>query len=153
MMNFYETYVCKIDDKGRLKFPSALVKALNITEHKTFVIKRSVHQKCLEVYPSAPWQKMMAKIGKLNRFVKKNADFIRLFTAGVKTVDLDSSERIQIPKELKNFASFDKEIVISGAGEIFEIWDKTLFEAFMQSSETDFSALSEEVMGDIDFEE
>ena len=153
MMNFYETYECKIDDKGRLKFPSTLIKALKITEDKTFVVKRSVHQNCLEIYPSEPWQNMMAKISKLNRFVKKNADFIRLFTAGVKTVDLDSSDRIQIPKELKAFASLQKEIVISGAGEIFEIWDKDLFENFLQTTETNFSTLSEEVMGDFNFEE
>jgi MraZ protein len=30
------------------------------------------------------WNVMMAKINKLNRFVKKNNDFIRRFTAGVK---------------------------------------------------------------------
>jgi hypothetical protein len=35
---------------------------------------------------------MMAKINKLNRFVKKNNDFIRRFTAGVKVVDIDSLE-------------------------------------------------------------
>jgi DNA-binding transcriptional regulator/RsmH inhibitor MraZ len=42
---------------------------------------------------------MMAKINKLNRFVKKNNDFIRRFTAGVK-VDIDSLGRVLIPKDL-----------------------------------------------------
>ncbi|MBS1572393.1 MAG: division/cell wall cluster transcriptional repressor MraZ [Bacteroidetes bacterium] len=152
MMNFYETYECKIDDKGRLKFPSALMKALKITEEKTFVIKRAVHQNCLEVYPAEPWKKIMSKIGGLNRFVKKNADFIRLFTAGVKSVELDSSDRIQIPKDLKLHAQLCKDIVISGAGDIFEIWDKAAFENFISTSESSFSSLAEEVMGDIDFE-
>jgi MraZ protein len=36
------------------------------------------------------WNLMMQKINKLNRFVKKNNDFIRRFTAGVKVVEIDS---------------------------------------------------------------
>jgi MraZ protein len=46
---------------------------------------------------------MMAKINKLNRFVKKNNDFIRRFTAGVKVVDIDSL-RVLIPKDLISLA-------------------------------------------------
>ena len=153
MMSFYETYECKMDDKGRLKFPSSLMKALQITNEQSFVIKRSVHQKCLEVYPMEPWAEMMAKVGKLNRFVKANADFIRMFTAGVKNIDLDSADRIQIPKDLKSFAMLEKEIVISGAGALFEIWDKNLFETFIADAENEFPALSEEVMGALNFGE
>jgi MraZ protein len=40
----------------------------------------------------------------LNRFVKKNNDFIRLFTAGVKTVEADGNGRLQLPKDLISFA-------------------------------------------------
>ncbi|MBS1548823.1 MAG: division/cell wall cluster transcriptional repressor MraZ [Bacteroidetes bacterium] len=153
MMNFYETYECKIDDKGRMKFPSALIKSLKITNENSFVVKRSVHQKCLEIYPKEPWEKMMAKIGKLNRLVKINADFIRMFTAGVKNIELDASDRMQIPKDLKAYAELNKEIVISGAGEILEIWDKSCYESFMNATEPDFSELTEKVMGEIDFGE
>jgi MraZ protein len=95
----------------------------------------------------------MSKIAHLNRFVKANTDFIRKFTAGVKNIDLDSSDRIQIPKDLKGFAELSKEVVICGAGEIFEIWNKEYYEAFMNESEADFATLAEEVMGKVDFGE
>ena len=153
MIHFYETYECKIDDKGRIKLPSSLVKLLQSSEDKNFVIKRAVFQTCLEVYPMQPWEKLMKKINGLNRFVKKNADFIRMFTAGVKNVELDSSERILIPKDLKQFANLHKEIVISGAGELFEIWDKEAYEKVIATNEVDFGKLTEEVMGDINFDE
>lgn len=152
MMNFYETYDCKIDDKGRLKLPSSLIKTLQSSDDKNFVIKRSVFQNCLEVYPMQPWEKLMKKINGLNRFVKKNADFIRMFTAGVKNVELDSSERILIPKDLKQYANLNKEIVISGAGELFEIWDKESYEKVISANKEDFGQLTEDVMGEIDFE-
>ena len=65
-----------------------------------FVIKKSVFYKCLELYPKAEWEKEMAGIDKLNRFVKKNNDFIRAFTAGVKMVEIDATGRLLIPKDL-----------------------------------------------------
>jgi MraZ protein len=74
---------------------------------------------------------------------KKNADFIRMFTAGVKNVELDSSDRILIPKDLKQFANLNKEIVISGAGELFEIWDKDAYEKVIATNEADFGKLTE----------
>ena len=152
MSNFYETYDCKIDDKGRLKLPSSLIKLLQSSDDKNFVIKRSVFQNCLEVYPMQPWEKLMKKINGLNRFVKKNADFIRMFTAGVKNVELDSSERILIPKDLKQYANLNKEIVIAGAGELFEIWDKESYEKVISANKEDFGQLTEDVLGEIDFE-
>lgn len=149
MIHFYETYECKIDDKGRLKLPSALIKLLQSSDNKNFVIKRSVFQECLEVYPMKPWEKLMSKINNLNRFVKKNADFIRMFTAGVKNIELDASERILIPKDLKQFANLHKEIVIAGASELFEIWDKAKYEKAISTNEEDFGKLTEEVMGGV----
>lgn len=153
MNYFFETYECKIDDKGRLKLPSLLVKHLGESEEKQIIIKRAVFQKCIEVYPLKPWEKLVAKINNLNRFIKKNADFIRLFTAGVKSIEVDRSERILIPKDLKSFAGLEKEIVISGAGDFFEIWDKQAYEKNLATNEENFASLSEEVMGNMSFGE
>ena len=153
MNYFFETYECKIDDKGRVKLPSALMKHLSQFSEDELVVKRAVFQKCLEVYPLKPWEKVMLKINGLNRFVKKNADFIRVFTAGVKVIEVDKAERILIPKDLKTFAGFSKELVVSGVGEFFEIWDKDAYEQNIATSEADFASLSEEVMGSIDFSE
>ena len=147
MRSFIGTYECKVDDKGRLKLPASLIKQMQDFEDKTFIVKRSVFQKCLEVYPMTSWDKMMIKINKLNRFIKKNADFIRMFTAGVKTVELDSAGRLQISKDLMSFAALSKEIVITSAGELFEIWDKESYEIVISTNEEDFSNLAEEVMG------
>ncbi|SEF98438.1 MraZ protein [Halpernia humi] len=153
MNQFIGTYECKIDDKGRLKVPSSLLKQMATFADATFIVKRSVFQDCLEVYPPNAWDKVMSKINKLNRFVKKNADFIRLFTAGVKMVEFDNAGRIQISKDLMQFAMLKKEIVITSAGEIFEIWDKDAYEKVIYSSEIDFATLAEDVMGSLNMDE
>lgn len=149
MKSFIGTYECKIDDKGRLKVPSSLVKQMEDFSDESFVVKRSVFQNCLEVYPMKHWEKLMEKINGLNRFVKKNADFIRMFTAGVKTVEVDNAGRLQISKDLTAFAKLQKDVVITSAGELFEIWDKEAYEAIISTTEEDFAKLAEEVMGGI----
>jgi MraZ protein len=114
-----------------------------------FVLKRSVFQHCLELYPMKEWEKMMIKINGLNRFVKKNNDFIRRFTAGVKVVEIDSLGRLLLPKDLTGFAQISKDVVLSSAVSIIEIWDKDLYEKAIDDSIVDFADLAEEVMGNV----
>ena len=146
-----ETYECKIDTKNRVLVPVALKKQLESILSKGFIIKRAVHQPCLELYPIDYWNKLMIKLNQLNPFLKKNQDFIRLFKAGEKMVEIDSFGRMLIPKELMIFAKLSKDLVLSTSITKIEIWDKTLYESVIGASIEDFSALAEDVMGNIDF--
>jgi len=143
------TYECKIDAKGRLMIPAALKKQLAGSLQDGFVLKRSVFQPCLELYPMSEWNLMMQKINKLNRFVKKNNDFIRRFTAGVKVVEIDALGRLLVPKDLMTFSQISKDIVLSSAVNIVEIWDKELYEKSIAGDDIDFADLAEDVMGNI----
>jgi MraZ protein len=148
MLNLIGTYECKADVKGRVMVPAALKKQLAAVAQNGFVIKRAVFQPCLELYPMNEWQALMEKMSQLNRFNRKNNDFIRRFTAGVKTVELDNTGRLNIPKDLASFAGVDKEIVISSAINIVEIWDKQKYERAIDDAANDFADLAEDVMGD-----
>ena len=112
-----------------------------------FVLKKSVFQKCVELYPLSEWNQVMGKVNGLNRFVKKNNDFIRQFTAGVKLQEVDASGRILIPKDLKSFAGLNDSIVMSSAVNMIEIWDKETYEKLLDNPEIDFGQLAEDVMG------
>lgn len=126
---------------------SALKKQLDPVLHEGFVLKRSVFQPCLELYPMKEWNVVMAQMNTLNRFVKKNNDFIRRFTAGVKKIELDASGRLLIPKDLLAFSGITKEVVMSSAINIIEIWDKDAYEKAIDEATVDFAELAEEVMG------
>lgn len=93
------------------------------------------------------WNVVMAQMNTLNRFVKKNNDFIRRFTAGVKKIELDASGRLLIPKDLLAFSGITKEVVMSSAINIIEIWDKDAYEKAIDEATVDFAELAEEVMG------
>ena len=148
MQHFIGSYECKADTKGRIMLPAALKKQLSNHLNKSFVIKRAVFNTCLELYPLDQWQGLMDKVNKLNRFNKKNNDFIRRFTAGVKLLEIDTTGRLLIPKDLSNHAKISKEVVVSSVVNILEIWNKDLYEKAIDEATTDFAVLAEEVMGD-----
>ena len=132
---------------------SAFKKQLAPVLQEGFVVKRAVFQPCLELYPMQEWNQMMSKINKLNRFKKKNNDFIRRFTAGVKVVEMDASGRLLIPKDLCLFAGIEKQVVLSSAVNIIEIWDKDNYEKAIDDATDDFADLAEEVMGNMDMDD
>lgn len=149
MINFNEAYYCKADAKGRVMLPSALKNRLLPVLTEGFVLKRSVSGACLELWPMSQWEDMMLKIKKLNRFVKKNNDFIRIFMAGVKEVEIDSAGRLLIPKNLMSIAGIVKEIALSPSVDIIEIWDKESYETAIEITDEEFEVLAEDVMGDL----
>ena len=147
MINLIGTYECKADVKGRLMLPVTLKRQLGDQINESFILKRSVFQPCLELHPYAEWKLTMDKVNKLNRFLKKNNDFIRMYTAGVRLVDLDSSGRILIPKDLLKSHFSKNNVVLTSAINMIEIWDKEFYEKVINSSDIDFADLSEQVMG------
>lgn len=152
MLNLIGTYECKIDAKGRLLLPSSLKKQLMPYIEDGFVLKRAVFQTCLELYPMKEWNELMQKVNRLNRFKKKNNDFIRRFTAGVRIVEVDNSGRLLVPRDLFTFANLQKDIVLSSAINIVEIWDKDSYEKAIDEAADDFADLAEDVMGNDDGE-
>ncbi len=147
MINLIGTYECKSDAKGRIMLPAALKKQLSPVMQEGFVIKRSVFNNCLELYPMKEWDIMASQVNKLNRFIQKNTDFIRSYMSGLKVVEVDGNGRILIPKNLIVFAGIDKEIVLTASVNVIEIWDKQQYENSIKETLKDFGKLAEEVMG------
>ncbi len=148
MAEIIGTYECKVDVKGRLMFPSQLRAQIPSASEAGFVIKRSIFMKCLELYPKEEWQLESKRINSLNRFKKKNVDFIRKFMAGVKTAELDKTGRILIPKDLIKYGEIKKEIVLASVVNKIEIWDRAEYEKAVDYDPDEFASLAEEVMGD-----
>jgi len=148
VISFIGTYDCKADAKGRIMIPVTLKNQMAPILNEGFVIKRSVFQPCLELYPMSEWNQLMQRMNRKNRFKKKNNDFIRRFTAGVKPVEIDATGRLLIPRNLMSVAGIDKDVVLSSAINIVEVWDKDNYEKVLEETAADFADLAEEVMGD-----
>ncbi len=149
MISLLGEYDCKMDAKGRIMLPNGLKKQLESLVHEGFVVNRDIHEPCLVVYPQSEWNKVAKQLSKLNRFIKKNALFIRKFNNGATPASLDSTGRILIPKSLSRSANLEREIKVIGNGERIEIWSNNDYNKMLSSEEFNFSELAEEVMGDI----
>lgn len=148
-INLIGVHECKPDTKSRVALPAALKRQLQPIVADGFVMKRSVFQPCLELFPMQEWNAVMTNLNGLNRFVKKNADFIRMYTAGVKMLEVDGSGRILIPKDLASFAGINQEIILNATGSVIEVWDKQKYEDVINDETVDFGALAEDVMGQL----
>lgn len=145
--SLFGVYECNADAKGRVMLPAAFKKQLTDSLESGFVMKRSIFSKSIELYPMSTWQEMVKEVNKLNKFVKKNIEFIRLFNYGVIPVDLDASGRLLISKDLAKFSGIKKQVVMAAAGDRIELWDKTAYEKVIEEGATDFESLAEDVMG------
>ena len=146
-MHLIGVYSCRVDVKARFMLPKAFKRQLTESLAQPFILKRSVFHKCLELFPMNEWEKVVLNINKLNRFVKKNNDFIRMFTAGVKMVELDVTGRLLIPKDLQTYASIKKNIILSSSANMIELWDQDNYESIINNESVDFASLAEDVMG------
>jgi MraZ protein len=148
MSELIGSYECTVDAKGRAMLPAVFKKALQPVLEKGFVLKRSVFGTCLELYAMDDWKNVMKDVNKLNRFKRENMEFIRAFTAGLKSIEIDSTGRLLLPKDLMMFASISKDIVMNVTNNnIIEIWDKKKYEEAVNLPNDEFEGLAERVMG------
>lgn len=140
---------CKADSKGRVLLPISLKNQLLPVLKEGFVIKRSVFQQCLELYPKQQFDVLMQKVMKKSKINRKYDAFVRNFVAGMKEVAIDGdSGRLQIPKNLVDFAEIDKEVVLNAVFDKIEIWDKDKYEKVLAEGEKDYADLAEEIFDD-----
>jgi MraZ protein len=148
MSEFIGTYEGTVDAKGRAMLPSVFKKALQPVLEKGFVLKRSVFGTCLELYAMEDWKNVMKDVNKLNRFKRENMEFIRAFTAGLKSIEIDATGRLLLPKDLLQFASITKDVVMTVTNNnVIEIWDKKKYDEAVNLPNDQFEALAERVMG------
>ncbi len=146
MIGFIGEYESTIDAKGRFLLPSGFKKQLPEAESALFVLNRGF-EKCLTLYPIQSWKPIFKDISQLNDFDPKVRAFRRYFLNGATQVELDNAGRLLLPKNLMEYASLEKDIVlVSGLNKI-EIWDKTKYQQFFDDMSPEaFSNLANEVM-------
>lgn len=122
-MIFRGRFEYTIDPKGRVNIPSRFREQLAESGQDTFVITNN--ENCIFAYPVEDWerieQKLASTVSSLNR--KKNA-FMRFFVGGAVEVAPDKQGRILIPPSLRGYAGLERDIVIIGMPNRFEIWDR-----------------------------
>lgn len=111
------TYSHNIDAKGRMNFPTKLRESLG----DSFIITRGLDG-CLFVYSREEWAVMEEKISSMPLSKGKNVQ--RFFFSNAAEIEADKQGRILIPAHLREYAGLDKDVMVIGAVNRAEIWDK-----------------------------
>ena len=136
-----------VDTKGRFLMPAFWKTLFTQYQINEFVIKRHLYHSCLELIPISVWNDELEKLNKLNRFNKQSNDFIRFYMAGVRVIEFDKVSRIQIPKDLYDFADIKNTAVLSSSIDRLEIWDKEQYENYLNKHSNEFQKFAEEFLG------
>ena len=143
---FFGTYNCKADAKGRIMLPIALRNQMQPILKDGFYIKKSYYKECLELYPAHEWEKVMGELDEKNRYDEEVDDFIRIFTAGLRPVEVDGTGRLLIAKDVMQMAGISKEVKIAPIRKHLEIWNLEVYENAVKASKERKKELASKVM-------
>ena len=144
MTTFIGEYTVKVDDKGRLVFPSAFKSVMPSGEDLRFVIKKDIFTDCLEMYTFREWERQSEEVkSRLNFFNRKHALFWREYMRDRAIVEPDPKlGRISIPRKLLEAIGVNKEVVFAGNDFKIELWAREKYSENVISGE-EFMTLAE----------
>ena len=93
---------------------------------------------CVVGYPMDEWTSVEESFSRINVLNKTLRDLKRLIISGAVETVLDKQGRILVPPYLRTSAQLDKDLILAGVGDKFELWDKETFEARRRAAEENF---------------
>lgn len=145
---FFGTFDCKADAKGRVMLPVALRNQMSPVLKDGFFVKKSYYNDCLELYPAKEWYRVMQELDQKSRFDEDHLDFIRIYTDGLRQVELDATGRLLIPKSITGLVGITKEVKIAPMGKYMEIWDLKKYNDRVSATKEKKKTLAQKVMLD-----
>ena len=137
-----------LDAKGRMALP---------TRYRARVEERCDNQLvvtvdrdyCLLVYPLPEWEEIERRLVRLPTLNRQARRLQRLMVGYATEVELDGHGRILLSRELREFAGLDRQAMLIGQGNRFELWDETRWterrDAWLEEESADEGGLTAEL--------
>ena len=125
---FRGNHPAKVDEKGRLKIPSAfkqLVDASNVTQ---FYIT-SVDGNSAEIWPLPEWEKREAQLAESSTLDDAVQKYLNLTSYYGQQVEMDSQARLLLPQILRGTAQLNEEVTVFGKMTYLEVHNRKIFES------------------------
>ena len=127
-MAFHGTFEHTLDAKNRLTVPAKLRTAF---AEGAFLVREA--DRCISLYPASAYSALTAAaLSALNPLSAQAKQLKRYFHSNALAVELDSAGRVMIPARLLQHAGIGRDVVVTGAGDCLELWDRSTWESVDQ---------------------
>lgn len=141
---FFGNYSHSLDNKGRMVVPSRFRQQIG-ENAKVYIIEG--FEGCLSIYPEAHFLKLMEKLNSYEYTSMNDRQYIRNIYASIVELEVDSHNRISIPKATLEYYKINPDVKIVGVGDHFEIWNETEFEEARQKTSKNLGAIADKLGG------
>jgi MraZ protein len=118
---FTGTFEHNLDAKNRLTIPSKFRAALSGGVYLSRAIEH-----CVSLYPADAYTEMAeAALKTVSSFTPRGRELRRVLYSTALETELDSAGRIMLTPKFMEHAGIGREVVITGAGECLELWDRS----------------------------
>jgi transcriptional regulator MraZ len=123
---FHGTFEHSLDAKNRLTVPVRFRSAL---AGKVFLVRGP--DPCISLYPDKTYTALTeAALVGMNPFSTQARELKRLFHSNATETELDSAGRVMLTPRHLEHAGIEREVVVTGAGDCLELWDRSAWEAY-----------------------
>jgi MraZ protein len=126
------SYPARIDDKGRLKIPTAF-KALVEDRHGVDVYVTSVTGESVRIYPMATWLAIEERLRSVPSEHPARHRFLDRVSYFGQVGEFDAQGRVVIPARLRESAGMSGEVDVLGQMDFLEVWNHERFLAKLKS--------------------
>jgi MraZ protein len=139
---FAGSFECRIDRQGRVAIPSAFRRKIE-DSGDSFVL--TFFDDAIAGYPRGTWLSLEKQVLALPAFSKKARALSRVLASRAHESRLDAQGRILVPPALRRLAALDRDVIIIGAMDRFEIWPRDKWNSFSSEAEALLDAASTEL--------
>jgi MraZ protein len=123
---FHGTFEHTLDSKNRLTVPSKLRTAF---AEGAFLVREA--DRCISLYPARTYSALTeTALSGINPLSSQAKQLKRLFHSNAQHVELDSAGRVMLTQRLLDHAGIERDVVVTGAGDCLELWDRSTWEDY-----------------------
>lgn len=126
MKLFLGEYDHALDERGRVTLPKKIRHELGEEE---IIVSRGFDA-CVFGFDKESWEKEATKQLEAPVTDQKARSIRRYMFAGAEKLEVDKLGRILLPALLKEYAHIKRSVMVIGAGDHFEIWDKDIWNTY-----------------------
>jgi len=121
---FFGEFEYRIDEKGRIPIPPKFRREL-----RDGVVLTPGIEKCITAYPLAEWRKLATNLTTGPIIRSKLRKLNRAIFATAFSMPIDGQGRVTLPMPLRQYAGIEDEVVVAGANNYLELWNKEQWES------------------------